>query len=59
MVGSGVSLNQKIQLSYIEGCLTARHYVDEILQLVVSFLTQMSQGSIFQADNTRPHRGHI
>lgn len=61
MVWGGISLNRRTALHVFEnGTLTARRYIDEILQpIVIPFANQEGPNFILQQDNARPHTARI
>lgn len=61
MVWGGITLNGRTALHVLpNGTLTARRYIDEILQpIVVPFAQHHGPDFIFQQDNARPHTARI
>ena len=52
----GISWRHKTQLIVVDGNLTARRYIDEILEPeVVPFLRNNGDVTLFQQDNARAH----
>lgn len=60
MVWAGVSENFKTPLVIIDGNLTARRYIDQVLEATFRpFLNQHPEIQILQQDNARPHTARI
>ena len=60
MVWGGISRGGKTDPVFIEGNLTARRYIDEVLEpMVVPYAGAIGQDFILQDDNARPHRAGI
>ena len=61
MVWGGISAVGKTLLIVIDGNMTAQRYRDEVLQPVALPYLRRNLGlnSVFQDDNTRPHRARI
>ena len=60
MVWGGITAHGKTDLVIVDGNLTSRRYIDEILRpVVVPYVQNMGQGALFQDDNARPHRARI
>ncbi len=60
MVWAGMSHNYRTPLVVIDGTLTARRYIDEVLQpQVLPFLQQHQDLALFQQDNARPHSARL
>lgn len=55
MVWAAINRDFKSDLIIINGNLTARRYIDEIIQPVVVPMFQRRHGLTFQHDNARPH----
>lgn len=58
-VWGGVTWNGRTDLIRIDGNLTARRYIDEILRPVVTPFINQHPGYLFQQDNARPHTAYI
>ena len=58
MVWGGIHRGGKTQLLFIDGSLTARRYVDEVLRPEVVPYVQR-QGLTLQQDNARPHAARL
>ena len=60
MVWSGVSWRYRTVLVVIEGKLTSRRYIDEILEpVVVPFLQNHADVTLYQQDNIRTHSARL
>ena len=60
MVWATVMMHRRTPLQFIAGNLNSQRYVDEVMRpMVLPLLRQIGQGTVFQDDNSRPHRGHI
>lgn len=60
MVWAGISANHKTPLVIINGNLTARRYIDEVLETTcVPFIRNHPEISILQQDNARPHAARV
>ena len=60
MVLATVTMHRRTPHQFIAGNLNSQRYVDEVMRpMVLPFLRQIGQGTVFQDDNARPHRGHI
>ncbi|MEW8547315.1 MAG: transposase [Candidatus Thiodiazotropha sp.] len=60
MVWGGISWRYRTPLVVIEGNLTARRYIDEVLQpVVVPFLRNHVDVMLFQQDNARLHSARL
>ena len=60
MVWGGISWRHWTPLVVIEGNLTARRYIDEVLeQVVVPFLQNHADVTLYQHDNARPHSARL
>ena len=60
MVWIGISGQERTPLVIINGNLTARRYIDDILRCdVLPFLEQQPRGVVYQHDNPRPHTARI
>ena len=60
MVLATVTMHRRTPLQFIAGNLNSQRYVDEVMRpMVLPFLRQIGQGTVFQDDNARLHRGHI
>ena len=60
MVWGGISWRHKTQLIVVDGNLTARRYIDEILEPeVVPFLRNNGDVTLFQQDNARAHSARL
>ena len=56
MVWDGICWRYRTPLVVIDGNLTARRYIDEVLQSVVlPFLMNHADVTLYQQDNARPH----
>lgn len=60
MVWAGISGNYRTRLVVINGNLTARRYIDEVLEpVVVPFFRDHPNVNTFQQDNARPHAARV
>lgn len=60
MVWAGMSTNSRTPLVIIDGNLTARRYIDEVLETTyLPFRTEHPEIRILQQDNARPHTARI
>ena len=60
MVWGGICGEQKTPLVIVNGNLTARRYIDDILRpTVLPFMRNRQQGILLQHDNARPHVARI
>ena len=60
MVWGSISWNDRTPSVVLDGNLTARRYVDEILQpVVLPFLARHPDITLFQQDNARPHSARL
>ena len=60
MVWGGISWRYKTPLVVIEGNLTARRYIDEVLEpVIVPFLQNHADVMLYQQDNARPHSARL
>lgn len=60
MVWAGITWHFKTPLVVIDGSLTARRYIDEVLEPhVLPFLRQHPNVTLFQQDNARPHSARL
>ena len=60
MVWGGICGDQKTPLITIQGNLTARAYINQVLTpVVLPFLQQQAQGVMFQHDNATPHAARL
>ena len=60
MVWGGISWRHRTPLVLIDGNLTARRYIDEVLEpVVVPFLHNNADVTLFQQDNARPHSARV
>ena len=60
MVWAGISFNHKSPLVVINGNITARRYIDDVLDpVMVPFLNTNPDITVFQQDNARPHTARI
>lgn len=60
MVWAGISTNQRTSLIIIDGNLSARRYIDEVLETTyLPFLNDHPEIRILQQDNARPHTARI
>ncbi len=56
MVWAGISFRHRTPLVFIDGNLTARRYIAEVLEPeLIPFLEQHQDIALFQQDNARPH----
>ena len=56
MVWGGISWRYRTPLVVIEGNLTSKRYIDEVLEsVVVPFLQNHADVTLYQQDNARPH----
>ena len=56
MVFGGISWRNRTPLVVIEGNLTSRRYIDEVLEpVVMPFLQNHADVTLYQQDNARPH----
>ena len=60
MVWAGISFHHRTPLVVIEGNLTARRYISDVLEEhAIPFIEQHPNLRIFQQDNARPHSANI
>ena len=60
MVWGGLSWRYRTPLVIIEGNLTSRRYIDEVLELVVVPLLQnYADVTLYQQDNASPHSARL
>lgn len=60
MVWAGISGDYRTRLVVVDGNLTARRYIDEVLQLVVvPFFEEHPSVTTLQQDNARPHAARV
>ena len=60
MVKAAFTMHRRTQLQFIAGNLNSQRYVDEFMRpMVLPFLRQIGQGTVFQHNNARPHHGRI
>ena len=60
MEWGGISWHHKTQLIIVDGSLTARRYIDEILEPeVVPFLRNNGDVTLFQQDNAHAHSARL
>ena len=60
MVWGGISYNHRTDLVIVEGSLTARHYINEIIEPhLFPFMRAHNDVVTFQQDNARPHTACI
>ena len=60
MVWARISFNHKSPLVVINGNITARRYINGVLDpVMVPFLNTNPDITVFQQDNARPHTAHI
>lgn len=60
MVRGGISWRHKTPLVIVDGSLTARHYIDDVLTpSVVPFMKNNPDVTLFQQDNARPHSARL
>ena len=60
MVWGGISWRYRTPLVVIEGNLTSRRYIDEVLKpVVVPFLQNHADVTLYQQDNGRPHSARL
>ena len=60
MIWGGISGRSRTPLAVIDGTLTAQRYVDNILRpVLLPFLAQNPDVTIFQQDNARPHSARV
>ncbi|GFX89827.1 HTH_Tnp_Tc3_2 domain-containing protein [Trichonephila clavipes] len=58
-VGSKFSWDTRSSLVVLQGTLTARRYVDDILTPIVLPMLSSRPGAIYQQDNARPHTARL
>ncbi len=59
MVWGAISYDMKSELVFFEGTVTARSYVENVVNpVVIPFLANIN-GAVFQQDNARPHTANI
>ncbi|GFT60957.1 transposable element Tcb2 transposase [Trichonephila clavipes] len=58
-VWGAISLGHTIILVVLQGTLTARRYVDDILTPIVLPMLSSRPGAIYQQDNARPHTARL
>ena len=60
MVWGGISWRYRTPLVIIEGNLTSRRYIDEVLELVqVPLLQNYADVTLYQQDNASPHSARL
>ena len=60
MVWGGISWRYRTLLVVIEGNLTSRWYIDEVLEpVLVPFLQNHADVTLYQQDNARPHSARL
>ena len=60
MVWGGISWRYRTPLVVVEGNLTSRRYIDEILEpVVVPFLQNHADVTLYQQDNARPNSARL
>ena len=60
MVWGGISWRHRTPLVVVDGNLTARHYVDEILEpVVIAFMRNHGDITHYQQDNARAHYARL
>ena len=60
MVWAGISGDYRTRLVVVDGNLTARRYIDEVLQpVVVPFFEEHPSVTTLQQDNARPHAARV
>ena len=60
MVWAGISFHHRTPLVVLEGNLTARRYISDVLEEhAIPFIEQHPNHRIFQHDNARPHSANI
>ena len=60
MVWGGISWRYRTPLVVLEGNLTSRRYIDEVLEpVVVPFLQNHADVTLYQQDNARPHSARL
>ena len=60
MVSAGISFNHKSPLVVINGNITARRYIDDVLDpVMVPFLNTYPDITVSQQDNARPHTARV
>jgi len=60
MVWAAISWRYRTPLTVVDGNLTARRYVDEVLEpCVLPFLQAHPDVNTFQQDNARPHSANV
>ena len=60
MMWAGISYHYRTPLVVIDGNLTARRYIDEVLEPhVIPFLQQHPRVTVFQQDNARAHSARL
>ncbi|GFT56674.1 HTH_Tnp_Tc3_2 domain-containing protein [Trichonephila clavipes] len=58
-VWGAISWDTRSSLVVLQGTLTARRYVDDILTPIVLPMLSSHQGAIYQQDNARPHTARL
>ncbi|GFT13001.1 DDE_3 domain-containing protein [Trichonephila clavipes] len=58
-VWGAISWDTRSSLVVLQGTLTARRYVDDILTLIVLLMLSSRPGAIYQQDNARPHTARL
>ncbi|GFV87943.1 HTH_Tnp_Tc3_2 domain-containing protein [Trichonephila clavipes] len=61
-ISQGVTVwgwDTRSSLVVLQGTLTARRYVDDILTPIVLFMLSSRPGAIYQQDNARPHTARL
>ncbi|GFV08065.1 transposable element Tc1 transposase [Trichonephila clavipes] len=58
-VWGAISWDTRSSLVVLQGPLTARRYVDDILTPIVLFMLSSRPGAIYQQDNARPHTARL
>ena len=60
MVWGGISWRHKMELQVVDGELSARRYIEEVLEpVVVPFLRGHNDVATLQQDNARPHSARV
>lgn len=60
MVWAGISCNYRTPLVVVDGNITARRYIDQILHPhMIPFMQQHRDVTVFQQDNARPHSARV
>ncbi|GFT26066.1 HTH_Tnp_Tc3_2 domain-containing protein [Trichonephila clavipes] len=58
-VTKAISWDTRSSLVVLQGTLTARRYVDDILTPIVLPMLSSRPGAIYQQDNARPHTARL